>query len=454
MRLSLPAILQLLFSGLLLAMDAGTFPLSRPGETGRAAEQRGLNEIDALPTVAKTCPVCGYEVAVPEVDTLMRRPGGLKAEERPVWRMHAASIDADLCPYPGPGKVAFQADMAVCPNCGYTTEGKSFSAPVDGETIEWVMTALRQNLRQIQLTLLGRRGDEMSESEVVDFFNSQEEIPDTLRTEHARIYALARHASPLERAEASWLVAFAVRREIVGAPRGEFLNRRFANVREALDKTKREVPGVTGDILAVNGLLGKNRSGKDRLNPSDRLAARLLLAGLEVRQGLGPQAEKTLESLYDDCRERFLKPEQDPLWSGTNARASKGYRITELETIRSEAELEVQTRMELLQREHELLLDAVDCIREAILARQAGDAENALFHAYLAGEFLRRTGNLPLASEWFKTVLALAQEDSGVFQAAERQLAGVRSQAGGDANLLSALGQDGDVFEKLREICK
>lgn len=456
MKLPLAALLSLLLCvpGSALAAEAGALLLP-PGESGPEPRQRGLNEIDDLPVRDAACPACSFAVAVPEVNKLMRRAPGAAEADAPKWRLHAQSRDADLCPYPGRGKVSFQADLVICPSCGYAARADAFADPVSAETAAWVAATLRPNLRAALSALLGRRAGEMSEDEVTAFFNRQSEIPDILRTEHARIRSLAARVPKKDQAEATWRAAWAMRRELVRPPRGDFLSKRAAGAESELAKVKRRKPGLAGDIEGVKHLMGRTRSGKDRLPAADRYAARLLLAGMYSREGRFQEAEKELMALQQLCRERFLRADQDPLWPATSSRASREYRLAELETMRTEAEREVAVRLELLKGEQALLEQAATLLREALAAGEFdGDAESALFHSYLVGEFLRRTGHFPLAAEWFKNLINLAPEDAAVGQAARAQLELLREQAGDQVNLLSALGQDGELFAKLREICK
>ncbi|MDR3077731.1 MAG: hypothetical protein LBV15_03085, partial [Planctomycetota bacterium] len=91
--------------------------------------------------------------------------------------------------------------------------------------------------------------------------------------------------------------------------------------------------------------------------------------------------------------------------------------------------------------------------RLALLAGELdGRPEPALFYSYLAGEFLRRAGQLARASEWLKSLLALIPADSPLGLAAGEQLAWLRRQAGEQANFLAALGEDGEALAKVREI--
>ncbi|MCC8191155.1 MAG: hypothetical protein LIP77_11070, partial [Planctomycetes bacterium] len=93
-------------------------------------------------------------------------------------------------------------------------------------------------------------------------------------------------------------------------------------------------------------------------------------------------------------------------------------------------------------------------LQAAVVREEAGSGpEEALFYAYLTGEFLRRAGNLPLASEWFRVVLDLAEDDSAVATAARRQAAVVREEAGSGVNLLAAFGGDSALFDRVRRIC-
>ncbi|MCL2001704.1 MAG: hypothetical protein FWG74_09730, partial [Planctomycetes bacterium] len=152
-------------------------------------------------------------------------------------------------------------------------------------------------------------------------------------------------------------------------------------------------------------------------------------------------------------RERFLHPDQDPLWGSTTIRASRSYRVNELDAIRREAEAEVTSKIHLVAWEREILQKAAELIREALIEGECDfDPDQAMFHSYLAAEFIRRAGDLPLAAEWFRNLDALLAEQSPLGQAARKQLEDLASQAGDQVNLLSALGRDGDVFEKLRKI--
>lgn len=439
------------FPGLSHAMEAGALPLL-PGEKLPQPRQRGLDEIESVPAVDFPCQACGYAVAVPQVDKLMRRPPG--NEEFPEWRMHAERRDADLCPYPGKGKVSYQADIVVCPSCGYAREAKKWGDPVPQEAKEWIFSNLRPAMREAEARLLGVRGTEMSEQQTVDFFNRQGEIPDTVRTEHFRTYLQAIHAPALERARATWLAAWAARREVALPPRSDVFARQAPDIDRVRQFGAQKASGLHSEMDALRLHLQRMRQGKIGPAGAYDMTGRLALAGMLDRLGFLDDAERHLVDLYQECRERYLRPDQDPLWPTTTTRAARTHRLNELETRRVDAEAEILVRMELIRRERELLHAAAQCLREALRAGELdGRPEDALFHAYLTGEFLRRAGNLPLASEWFKTLLSLAPQDSPLARAATMQQELVDEEASDRVNLLSALGQDGDLFEKLRNIC-
>lgn len=434
----------------LSAVDAGSQPLF-PGETLPQPRQRGLDEIQAIPVRNGPCPVCGFMVEIPLVDLLMRNPAGNGAA--PAWRMHAERRDADLCPYPGAEKVGFQADIVICPSCGYANESDRWEAPVPAGAKEWVIASLRPVIREAQIRLLGARGMEMDDREIISFFNRQEDIPDTVRTEHYRTYLQAVHAPALDRARASWLAAWAARREAAGPPRAAvFEKRAAAHWQQAMEREK-EGAGLRAGIDFLQARQRKARQGKSGLPDAEDMALRIILAGMWDRLGFLDEAEKILLELYQECRERFLRTDQDPLWSATNARASRTHRLNELETLRSDAEADVLVRMDLVRRERELLNAAAQCLRDALRAGELdSQPDKALFYSYMIAEFLRRAGNLPLAAEWYKELLRLAAQDSPIAHAAAKQLDYVGEEAGERVNLLSALGQDGDLFEKLRSI--
>ncbi len=435
--------------GILRAQEAGDFPL-RPGAIHPPPAQRGLNEIDELPGREALCPACGYTVRIPLVDKLMRTRPGLAGREL-VWEMHAAGRDADGAPYPGKNKLSFQADIVICPDCGFAAPAGKFEEALPGETRKWALETLRPNLRAAEKALLGKRAADMAEADIIAFFNRQEEIPDSVRTEHYRIYALAAHLPKMVQADATRIAAWALRRESAGRPRGEFLAARWEAV-EAAAKSRNASAAPAELMEIVRFLTGKNRAGKDRSGYGDRFAARLMLASWDIRQGFHTNAIERLETLQKECRERFLKPDQDPFWPNTSVRASRSFRLTELETIRSEIEAELAVRLHAARAEQELLEQAADLLRAAIVNGECPERENALYHAYLVGEFLRRCNHLSLAAEWFKNLVNLADADAPVVRAARKQLEVVKQQAGEHVNLLSALGQDGEVFEKLREI--
>ncbi len=434
------------------AGEAGAFP-ARPGDGPPFPLQRGLNEIHELPTAGMACPVCGFSVTVPLVDRLMRRLPGDGGE--PAWRMHAATRDTDRCPYPGPDKIAYQADVVVCPSCGYARENDRFADPVPPGAAEWAMANLRPAIREAENALVGIRRDEMNEDELIAWFNDQERIPDTVRTEHWRTCLAAIHAPARDQARADRLAAWAARRETAAPPRGAFLARRGARVAADLAGAKRSEPGLHGDILALRDMLRRMRQrNKDSLPGADHMAGRLMLAGLWARMGFLDESEKILQSLHHECRERFLRPDQDPLWQATSSRASHTERLNELETIRADSESESLVRLEMVRRERERLVSASQHLREAFRGGAFdGAPDEARFQAYMIGEFLRRSGNLPLAAEWFKNLIAVSGPDSAIRRIAAKQLEYVGEEAGDRVNLLSALGQDGELFARLRRIC-
>ncbi|MCD8141219.1 MAG: DUF2225 domain-containing protein [Planctomycetaceae bacterium] len=442
------------FPGRILSQDAGALSL-RPGAPWPQPQQRGLDQIHELPTQRIACPVCQYPVAVPQVDRLMRRRASQGDQALP-WRMHYTHRDDDLCPYPGTGKVAYQADVVVCPSCGYTNHNSRFADPLPVGGAEWVRTTLTPSLRAAEAALLGSRAAELRDDEINEFFNSQDALPDALRLEHYRTYLAAVHATPLAQARAAWLAAWAARREVAGAPKGEFLAKYYAQAQADLAKQGRRSPGLYGDIQALLGIIRRAKQARraDALPGAQDMGNRLLLAGLWDRMGFLDESETILMGLYHELRERFLRHDQDPLWSATTSRASQSQRLDELESMRTDAENEVFLRVELVRRERMLLEEAASHLRRAIAGGAFDhDPDEARFHAYLLGEFLRRSGDLPLASEWFKNLASLTPEGSPLAVAAARQLEYVGEEAGDKVNLLSALGRDGILFEKLREIC-
>ncbi|MCL2000904.1 MAG: DUF2225 domain-containing protein, partial [Planctomycetes bacterium] len=221
----------------------------RPGAAAPEPGQRGLDEIRELPTREAACPACGLLVVIPEVDRLMRRAP--REDDQPLkWRMHAESRDADFCPHPGRNKVSFQADVVICPSCGFATRTEEFALALPNDAIAWILITLKPNLRDAQVRLLGARAAEMPEEDIVHFFNRQQEIPDIIRLEHLRVYRMAARRPKLEQAEATWLAAWAIRREIAFPPRGDFLSRRVAAVKTAAGNP--EPADVVSEIMALD----------------------------------------------------------------------------------------------------------------------------------------------------------------------------------------------------------
>ncbi len=436
-------------------VEAGALPL-RPGERVPPPRQRALRDVESIPGQLLACPVCGREVSVPLADLLVRRPPGLAEDEpAPKWRMLWASRDADLAPYPPEGFLAYEADIVLCPNCGYANTVDEFPLPVPPDAARWVRASLTPELRAAERALVGRRSEVMTDEELIVFFNRQELLPDTLRTEHWRTYLAAVRAPALRRAEAAWRAAWAARREAASPPRSALLAERAAAFLESLEKIRRSRPGLPGEIDAVRERLRRLRQGKTGLPDADNMAGRVLLAGQYARLGFLNDAEAIYENLFSELRERFLRHEQDPLWPATTQGAPVGQRLNELEALRSDGEKEIFVKAELVRRERALLREAADRVRDALRAGDLdGRREDALFYAYLVGEFLRRAGDLPLAAEWFENLRNLAEPGSPLSRAAEMQLRYVGEEAGDRVNLLSALGKDAELFAKLREISR
>lgn len=429
-----------------LAMEAGAFPFEEFGVT--LPRQRSLEEIAELPCREDSCPVCGFGVEIPLVDALVREPKGGK------WVMDAARRDSDFCPYPSPGKVFWQADVVICPNCGYAAEAGKFPEAVSPKAVEWVLANLQPSLRAAQSELLGWRRGEMTDKEVAVYFNRQSEIPDVLRLEHWLTCLDGMHAPTLERARGSWRSAWAFRRRLAAEPESELFLRYAAELRnEVVLSGQSPVVGLRGEVEALRSLIRRKGRKKNELPGAVDMTGRLLLAGVWDRYGFLDESEELLEELYNECRERFLKPEQDPLWVETSARASRTHRLNELELLRADAEREVLMCLELVRGERSRLRAAADLIRQSI---REGDLDRRprelLFYGYLVGEFLRRAGDLPLSSEWFKNLLGLEVDAAPFKGLVLEQLELLREEAGERVNLLSALGQDGDLFAKYREV--
>ncbi|MCC8165261.1 MAG: hypothetical protein LIQ31_03705 [Planctomycetes bacterium] len=217
-----------------LAIEVGALPLL-PGERYSEPRQGGLDEVMEIPTIDLACPTCGHGLSVPAVDTLMRRPP-YSDEPAPKWRMHALYRDSDLCPYPQPGKIAYQADIVVCPLCGFTERLDLFATPVPAEATLWVNRNVTPEFQATLRHLLGQRATEMTDAEILAFFSAQDVIPDTLRTELYRAYLAATHAPGLDRARAALQAAWATRRVVVSRPDGAFLRKHTAAVTTELGK--------------------------------------------------------------------------------------------------------------------------------------------------------------------------------------------------------------------------
>ncbi len=449
------AILMCFLVCLCAAAAGGGEMLRFPGLVYPQPRQLGLDDIDALPEHETTCPVCGYAVLVPEIDKLIYGydPGGA-GETAPVWQMHAESVDSDLCPHPGKGKVAFQADVVVCPSCGYAAKAKEFGQPLDPELRQWVVETLKPGIQALQIRLLGERGRQMSEEERIAFFNHQNEVPDLIRLEHARSILAAKRAAKLARAETAWRAAWSCRRTLNSLPSGQFLAAKGAGAVPKLEKRLKPQDSVKEKIAALIALQGKTRSGKMRLTPVERIYASLLLAGAYDRRGFHDQALDELTRFLDQSRERYAKPERDPLYAATAGVVAKKDRPRYLENARLEIEQEIASRIAILASEQEYLGEAADFLKEALLDNEITDPDLALFFGYLISDLQRRRGELALAMEWFKAVAALAAQGSALQQAATDLMETTAVQAGDSVNLLSAIGHDGVYIEKLREICK
>jgi hypothetical protein len=463
--LSIPAagLARLLFySALLLFMGVRGFsgearpPVDIPGQAFPPPRQLGLDRVDSLPVHDETCPACGFAVSVPDMDKLLQIDVNRNLPADAKWTMHAVEYDSDLCPYPGKGKVAFQADIVICPSCGYAEKNTVFSEPLDQDTAAWARDTLRSSMRPFQLRLLGQRGGEMKDEEIAVFYNVQEEVPDLIRTEHYRIVQTAKNAPPLVRAEAAWRAAWSCRKEFAAPPRGDFLAKRVGNIEAKLEKAAKAPAGVKERTSALRDLLTKrDKGGNQLLNAPERYAGAVLLAGLLDRQGRRQDAESVLSRTYVSARERYSREEQDPLWASTSGKGVlRNARPQILENARAEIEQEISARLSLLANEREYLYEALMFIEEAMLGDAIKDRDQALFYGYLIGEFHRRHGDLPLAVVWFKEVSNIADPESSYAKAAVLQYDEVVEQAAGNVNLLSAIGQEGELIEKLRKICK
>jgi hypothetical protein len=441
-----------LFATGLAAADGRANILAWPGKPLPRPPQRDITGIVALPTHDRACPVCGFVIAVPEPEKLMRGAGG--EEPPPEWEMDMAEQDADLCPHPDRKKLAYQADILVCPSCGLAAKTGDFFSLTDPGLRAWALERLRPNIRAAQRQLLGKRGDQMTGEECAAFFNRQEELPDRLRTEQARATYAALRAPRLVQAEMNWRSAWAARRELTLPPGEKALAATAKNLREKLERQTAPPGGVEELIAALVLLQGKNRAGRERLAGAELCASLMLLAGLYARHGDREAADETLVRLRAVAGERYARAEQDPLWPATPSRASGPEREKALEDLRDGLEREAGMRRLLLAGEGDLLSRAAGLLKDALAAGEFdGDPERAVFYSYLIGEFLRRSGALPLAAEWFKAVQGLTAGADPLHARSASQLEAVSIQAGDRANLLSAIGRDGELFEKLRAIC-
>lgn len=433
------------------ALDAESIPF--PEICPENTRQRGLNEIQELPEKEIPCPVCDFRVKVPLADKLMLTPSSSDGKRK--WQMDAAKRDSDFCPYPVEGKVHWQADVALCPSCGYASAADAFADAVSPEAKEWILENLRPNLHESFSRLLGWRRGEMTDDQVAVFFNHQGEIPDPIRLEHWSICLDGMHAPALTRARAQWLTAWAFRRKLLENPKSEIFVRHTVELQNELAVRKHSLTGIHADVDALRSLLRRKRQGQSGLPGAVDMTGRLLLAGLWTKHGFLAEAETILSRLYEECRERFLRPEQDPLWTETSTRASQAHRLNELELMRADAEREVLMHVELVRGEKARLLSAAALIRQAMgEGALDGKPRAALFYSYLIGEFLRRGGNLPLAAEWLKQLASIAGAETKLGVLAAEQLDCIDEEAGGKVNLLSALGQDGELFARLREIMR
>jgi tetratricopeptide (TPR) repeat protein len=290
----------------------------------------------------------------------------------------------------------------------------------------------------------------LSGPDQLEFFNRQDAIPDRLRTENARVIAEVRRASLGEQAFLTWRAAWAARHALNRLPEIPLLTgwNRGALKNLALSDAQAALP-------ILQRLSGRTRAGRPaNSNPAERLAASILLAGVYDRLGEREAARQELTRLAGESHQRYADSRQDPFWPVVGGRPRAAEKATALDQVRRELEQEIANRQTILEDEYAYLGKAAELLKDALEEAAYPTPGEALFHAYLLADFLRRLDQLPAASEWFKAVLSLSGANANLGEAARAGLEQVTRQAGERVNLLAGIGVDGELIEKLREICK
>ncbi|MBN2845759.1 MAG: hypothetical protein JXQ25_07230, partial [Deltaproteobacteria bacterium] len=129
--------------------------------------------------------------------------------------------DADLCPHYN-GKIMVYTPIVLDPWSGLACYREHLGKPLDDETKQWVEKTLTPRLNRALSGIVGSKYS-VSDNMVQDFFNHQENLPDTMRCSHALAYYTQIKAASSVRARLAWLTAWAYRRGINSPISGPYL---------------------------------------------------------------------------------------------------------------------------------------------------------------------------------------------------------------------------------------
>jgi len=396
-------------------------PPTLPTDGYRIVSQDEVGELIYVPVRPYPCPLCSFMASVPE-PWLLSGEGVAIAGGR--WGLQSSDWDSDTCPHPAGARIKFQADITVCPKCGFAAYTEDFMQPQPPEVKRWVDETVTPSFRIILRRLMGEptepaapsgknvrpvagKGtpERLTDEQLANFFVKPESIPDIVRCELARVYYETHGKDPLQTAKITWTTAWAYRRSMSGPLDGRHLGTITQKIIQSLNRRTGFLPDFSLDpnepvkkwIHTLHEMQERNRSS------FERLALSLLMAGGYARLGYGEWAMASLQNVVDGATHQ----------SSTFASAVR------IDATPEERNAEIRNRQALLIYHAEVGLQQIATERQLLhlaserLLAIARGGDHDVQRLYLIGEFARRAGNYPRAALWLYVADSIAKGSSG-----------------------------------------
>ncbi len=339
------------------------------------------------------CPICQHKVNIP-----MRDP-------------KYDNVDADFCPHRDVG-IKYVSGIVLCPNCGFSAHRHDFMkvGKEEAEKLQpWVETVLKPEVRVALRSMANLRKDKVADEDLVDLFENQADLPDTVRCKHALLYYQRRNENAGFLAWMAWETAWACRRELSKPLYAPYVSHTYGKLTKKLQSMAGKDGDVQDKIRALNQLYHRPPADYDFF---DRQVIRIMQAGLYNRMGFNQWTMRALQKAKRAGESYNEQDAQDPWYLTTSSTMPEKLRREEAALKSTMIVVESTKRLKLLETELRYLGEANKLI-QAALRLKLYPVDEIPTYIYLTGEFERRREFFRRASIWLDGARLLDRYTAG-----------------------------------------